>query len=158
MQCSNEYTKVISLLQNTHPLTMAQGEAESKNKPINYGRFINQFLPDIITSIRQLDKINTNIYRQKMSSLFNQICLHEGILPKSVLRVQPHWRVVIQRNSPSVDDNINIYIYIYIYIYILYIYLLRWKLYIFNRIKSHQERMVHILSWWSKYNFSKRIG
>ena len=30
----------------------------------------------------------------------------------SVLRVQPHWRIVIQRNSLSVYDNIYIYIYI----------------------------------------------
>ena len=34
-----------------------------------------------------------------------------GSTPASnILRVYPHWRVVIQRNSLSVDDNIYVYI------------------------------------------------
>ena len=45
------YVKVISLLKFIHSLMMAQDRAESTREPINYGRFINQFRPDIITSI-----------------------------------------------------------------------------------------------------------
>ena len=61
----------------------------------NYGRFINQFPPNIIKSIRQFKRINKkNIYRQKMSIMFNQICINEEMQSK------------------------YIYIYICIYIYI----------------------------------------
>ena len=68
--------------------------AKRTREPINYGIFINQFPPDIIKSIRQLERINTKICRQKMSILFNQICINGEILAT------------------------HIYIYIYIYIYI----------------------------------------
>ena len=38
---------------------MTQDKAKSIKEPINYGRFINQFLLDIITSIQQLERIIT---------------------------------------------------------------------------------------------------
>ena len=44
---------------------MARDEAESTREPINYESFINQFHPYIITSIQQLERINTEICRQK---------------------------------------------------------------------------------------------
>ena len=44
---------------------MAQDKAESAREPISY-RF-NQFQPDIIILIQQLERINTKIWRQKMS-------------------------------------------------------------------------------------------
>ena len=43
---------------------MVQDRAESNREPIDCGRFINQFLPDIIKLIRQLERINTKICRQ----------------------------------------------------------------------------------------------
>ena len=46
---------------------MVQDEAESTREPINYGRFINRFQPDIKTSIQQLEK---------MSIFFNQIYIY----------------------------------------------------------------------------------
>ena len=52
---------------------MAQSWAESTWEITNHGRFINQFPPNIIRSIRQFEKINKKIYRQKMSIMFNQI-------------------------------------------------------------------------------------
>ena len=61
---------------------MAQSRAESTWEITNYGRFINQFLPNIIRSIRQFERINKKIYRQKKSSMFNQICINEEMLPK----------------------------------------------------------------------------
>ena len=39
----------------------AQDREECIWEPINYERFINQFPPDIKTSIRQLERINTKI-------------------------------------------------------------------------------------------------
>ena len=48
----------------------------------NYGRFINQFQPNIIRLIRQFERINQKICRQKMSIMFNQICINEEMLPK----------------------------------------------------------------------------
>ena len=60
----NVHTKVTSLLQYTHLLMMAQDRAESTRGP-NNGRFINQFWLNIITSIQQLERIDTRICRQK---------------------------------------------------------------------------------------------
>ena len=61
-------------------------------------------LPSTITSIRQYERINKKIYRQKMSIIFNEICINGEMLP--------------------------IYIYIYIYIYMsIYIYI---YIYIYN--------------------------
>ena len=64
---------------------------ESTWEITNYGRFINQFPSNIIRSIRQFERINKKICRQKMPFMFNEICINEEMLP--------------------------IYIYIYIYIY-----------------------------------------
>ena len=46
-------------------LMMSQDEAENTLETVNHGRFINQFQLDIITSIWQLERINTKICRQK---------------------------------------------------------------------------------------------
>ena len=61
---------------------MAQSRAESTREINNYGSYINQFLPNIIKSIRQYERINKKICRQKMSIIFNEICINEEILPK----------------------------------------------------------------------------
>ena len=58
---------------------MAQIWAESTREITNSGRFINQFPLNIISSIRQFERINKKICRQKM---FNQICINEEMLPK----------------------------------------------------------------------------
>ena len=71
---------------------MAQGWAESTWEITDNGRFINRFLLNIIRLILQLEKINQKICRRKMSTMFNQICINEEMLPKCI------------------------YIYIYIYI------------------------------------------
>ena len=73
---------------------MAQSQAKSTWEINNYGRYINQFPVNTIKSIRQNERINKKICRQKMSIMFNEICINEEMLPK--------------------------YIYIYIYIIILY--------------------------------------
>ena len=62
---------------------MAQSWAESTWEITNYERFINQFPLNIIKSIRQFERINKKkICRQKMSIMFNQICINEEMLPK----------------------------------------------------------------------------
>ena len=61
---------------------MAQSWAESTWEINNYGRYINQFLPNIMKSIRQYEKINKKICRQKISIMFNKICINEEMLPK----------------------------------------------------------------------------
>ena len=61
---------------------MAQDWAESTEEPINHERFINQFPPDTIKLMQQLEKINTKMCRQKMFVLFDQICINKEILPK----------------------------------------------------------------------------
>ena len=55
---------------------IAQSWAESTREITNYGRFINQFPPNIIRSIRQFERINKKICRQKMSIMFNQIYIY----------------------------------------------------------------------------------
>ena len=44
---------------------MAQSQAESTWEITNYGRFINQFPPNIIRSIEQFERINKKICRTK---------------------------------------------------------------------------------------------
>ena len=69
---------------------MAQSRTESTWNIYNYGKYINQFPPNTIKAIRQYERINKRICRQKMSNMFNEICINEEMVP--------------------------IYIYIYIYI------------------------------------------
>ena len=75
---------------------MAQSRAESTRDI--YGKYINQFPPNTIKAIRQYEWIQKKICRQKMSIMFNKICINEEMLPKYTY--------------------IYMYIYIYIYIYI----------------------------------------
>ena len=89
--------KVAMYVQKLHPFFYTSSpddgpkSARSTWEITNYRRFINQYQPNIIRSIQQFDKINKKICRQKMSIIFNQICINAEMLP--------------------------IYIYIYIYIY-----------------------------------------
>ena len=72
---------------------MAQSWAESTRDTYNYGQYINQSLPNTIKAIRQYERIQKKICRQKMSIMLDEICINEEMLPK--------------------------YTYIYIYIYII---------------------------------------
>ena len=47
------------------PLMMAQSWAESTWEITNYGRFINQFPPNIVRSIRKFERINKKVCWQK---------------------------------------------------------------------------------------------
>ena len=55
---------------------MAQSLAESTWEINNYGKYIKQFPPNTIKSIRQYERINKKICRQKMSIMFNEICIY----------------------------------------------------------------------------------
>ena len=101
---------------------MTQEGSESIWKPINYGRFVNQFRSDIISSIRQHEMINAKICRQNISILFNQKCLNEEMLPKytlslslSLTHTHTH-RQTLRETDSQPDRQTHIYIYIYIYI------------------------------------------
>ena len=61
---------------------MTQSWAESTWEITNYGRFINHFPPNIIRSIRQFERINKKICRQKMSIMFNEICISTYIFTR----------------------------------------------------------------------------
>ena len=52
---------------------MAQSRAESTWEMNNYGKYNNQFPLNTIKSIRQYEKINKKICRQKMSIIVNEI-------------------------------------------------------------------------------------
>ena len=60
---------------------MAQSWAESTWEINNYGKYINQFLSNTIKSIWQYERFNKKICRQKMSIMFNEICINEEMLP-----------------------------------------------------------------------------
>ena len=47
----------------------------------NFGKFIPQFQPKTKTLIRKFERILIELYRQNVSSLFNQTCLNERMLP-----------------------------------------------------------------------------
>ena len=57
-------------------MMMAKSRAESIWDIYNYEKCINQFLPNRIKSIWQYEKINKKICRQKMSIMFNEICIY----------------------------------------------------------------------------------
>ena len=52
---------------------MAQNRAASIWEINNHGKYINQILPNTMKSIRQYERINKRICRQKMSNIFNEI-------------------------------------------------------------------------------------
>ena len=54
---------------------MAQSRTESTWDIYNYEKYINQFPPNTIKAIRQYERINQKICRQKMSIMFNEICV-----------------------------------------------------------------------------------
>ena len=58
---------------------MAQDQAESSWIPTCYESFINQFPADTVKSMRQLERTYTKMCKQKMSVLFNEICINEEI-------------------------------------------------------------------------------
>ena len=47
----------------------------------NFGKLIHQFQPETKTLIRKLERTLIKFYRQNVSSLFNQTCLNERLLP-----------------------------------------------------------------------------
>ena len=61
---------------------MAQSRAESTRDIYNYGQYINQIPANTIKAIRQYKRIQKKICRQKMSIMFNEICINEEMLPK----------------------------------------------------------------------------
>ena len=61
---------------------MAQSWAESARDTYNYGQYINQFPPNTIKVVRELERIQKKICRHKMSIMFNEICINEEMLPK----------------------------------------------------------------------------
>ena len=64
------------------PLIMAQSQAKSTRDIYNYGQYINQFPPNTIKAIWQYERIQKKIWTQKMSIMFNKICINEEMLPK----------------------------------------------------------------------------
>ena len=64
------------------PLMMAKSRAESTRDTYNYGQYLNQFPPNTIKIIREFERIQKKICWQKMSIMFNKICINEEILPK----------------------------------------------------------------------------
>ena len=73
---------------------MAHSRTESIWEIDNYERFINQFSPNFIKSIRQYERINKKYVDKKMSIMLYEICINEEMQP--------------------------IYIYIYIYRWVMY--------------------------------------
>ena len=62
----------------------AQDGAERTWRPIKYGKFIKQFRPDIITSIRQHEQIERKICSQKTSIVFNYYVLMKKCSPPHI--------------------------------------------------------------------------
>ena len=83
---------------------MAYEKCESARD--NFGKFIYQFQSKIKTLTRKLERILIKSYRQNMSSLINQTCIHTHT------HTHTHTHIYIY---------IYIYINIYIYIYKLYL-------------------------------------
>ena len=63
------------------PLMIAQSRAESTWDTFNYGKYLNQFPPNTIKVIREFRRIQKKICRHKISTMFNEICINEEMLP-----------------------------------------------------------------------------
>ena len=71
--------------------------AEISWKVNNHRKYINRFPPNIIKPIRKCERINKKICRQKMSIIFNEICINEEMLPKytyTYIYIYHHHQVV----------------------------------------------------------------
>ena len=55
---------------------IAQSRAESTRDTYNYGQYINQFPLNTIKAIREYERIQKKICRQKMSIMFNEIYIY----------------------------------------------------------------------------------
>ena len=55
---------------------MAQSRAESTRDTYNYGQYINQFPPNMIKAIREYERIQKKICRQKICIMFNEIRIY----------------------------------------------------------------------------------
>ena len=60
---------------------MVQSRVESTWDIYNYEQCINQFPPNTLKVIREFERIQKKICRQKMSIMFNEICINEEMLP-----------------------------------------------------------------------------
>ena len=78
--------------------------------------------PNIIKSIRQYERINKKICRQKMSIMFNEICINEEMLPIYYIYIYIIYCIKCTFYDIYVIYIIyicvRVYIYIYIYIYV----------------------------------------
>ena len=63
-------------------MMIVQSQARSTRDMSNYGKYVSQFMPNTIKAIRQYERINKKICRQKMSILFHKICINKEMLPK----------------------------------------------------------------------------
>ena len=80
-KCSSSY-KVVMCIRKLHRFCntsspdddLKLGRKYMGNK--HYGKYINQFPPNIIKSIRQYERINKKICRQKMFIIFNEIYIY----------------------------------------------------------------------------------
>ena len=104
---------------------MAQSRTESTRDTYNYGQYINQFPPNTIKIIQEFERIQKKICRQKMSIMFNEICINEEMLPKYTYfklhdPAAHKYKSTLEYRRDLVKRQItlckNIYIYIYIYI------------------------------------------
>ena len=129
---------------------MAQSRTESTRDIYNYGQCINQFPPNTIKAIRQYERIQKKICRQKMSVMFNEIGIYTYIYiswptvvagdPKAPFSIvtSPRWRewcysfswiaplilnAYLMKLSVKQEGINNIFwvLLIYIYIYIIII-------------------------------------
>ena len=81
---------------------MAQSRAESTWDIYNYGKYINQFPPNMIKAIRQYERINKKICRPKMSIIIDEICINEDM----------HTKYTHTHTHTHTHKHIYIYIYI----------------------------------------------
>ena len=100
------------------PLMMAQSRAESTRDTYNYGQYLNQFPPNTIKVIPEIERIQKKICRHKISIMFNEICINEEMLPKYTYIYIYIYIYIYTRVCVCIYLRLSVYLYIYIYIYI----------------------------------------
>ena len=128
--------KVVMYIQKLHHFCNTSSPVDGPNlgrstwEITNFGRFINQFSPNIIRSTRQFKGISKKVFTQKMSIIFNQICINEEMLPRNTcIYIYIYIHTHTQCEYLSLSLSLSIYIYIcthtvsiYQYIYTIFLF------------------------------------
>ena len=89
-------------------MMMAQSRAESTRDTYNYGQYLNQFPPNTIKVIREIERIQKRICRHKMSIMLNEICIYIYIYIYIYKRMSTRLHIHIVQNCLCLHESVSV--------------------------------------------------